>query len=69
MSSALRSFARNLRAGAGSQIAELYPGCFAMVMAKGMISNVMFLEGRLSSLGQCTQSDLISDKASRGATS
>jgi tellurite resistance protein TehA-like permease len=28
------------------RIAKLYPGCFAMVMATGIIANALFLEGR-----------------------
>jgi hypothetical protein len=30
----------------GGQIAALYPGCFAFVMATGIISNAFFLEDR-----------------------
>ena len=37
---------RNLRAWSDSQIATLYPGCFALVMATGIISNALFFEGR-----------------------
>ena len=36
---------RNLRAWSDSQIATLYPGCFALVMATGIISNALFFEG------------------------
>jgi tellurite resistance protein TehA-like permease len=36
---------RNLAAWSDRQIATLYPGCFAMVMASGIISNALFLEG------------------------
>jgi tellurite resistance protein TehA-like permease len=39
------SLLRHLRAWSGSQVAGLYPGCFALVMATGIISNVFFLEG------------------------
>jgi tellurite resistance protein TehA-like permease len=34
----------NLRAWSDRQIATLYPGCFALVMATGIISNALFLE-------------------------
>ena len=33
------------RTWAGHQIATLYPGCFALVMATGIISNGLFFEG------------------------
>src|SRR5262249_43166369 len=35
-----------LRAWLDREIALLYPGCFALVMATGIISNAFFLEGR-----------------------
>jgi tellurite resistance protein TehA-like permease len=35
-----------LRAWLDGEIAALYPGCFALVMATGIISNAFFLEGR-----------------------
>ncbi len=35
-----------LRAWLDREIASLYPGCFALVMATGIISNAFFLEGR-----------------------
>jgi tellurite resistance protein TehA-like permease len=35
-----------LRAWLDREIAALYPGCFALVMATGIISNAFFLEGR-----------------------
>lgn len=35
-----------LRAWLDSEIATLYPGCFALVMATGIISNALFFEGR-----------------------
>jgi len=35
-----------LRAWIDREIASLYPGCFALVMATGIISNAFFLEGR-----------------------
>ena len=37
---------RAVRAWLNIQIAALYPGCFALVMATGIISNALFLEGR-----------------------
>ncbi|WP_291685549.1 tellurite resistance/C4-dicarboxylate transporter family protein [Bradyrhizobium sp.] len=37
---------RNLRVWSDSQIATLYPGCFALVMATGIISNALFFEGQ-----------------------
>ena len=36
---------RDLRAWSDSQIETLYPGCFALVMATGIISNALFFEG------------------------
>jgi tellurite resistance protein TehA-like permease len=39
-----RSLARDLRAWMDGQIAALYPGCFALVMATGIISNALFFE-------------------------
>ena len=36
---------RNLCAWSDRQIATLYPGCFALVMATGIISNALFFEG------------------------
>ena len=41
----LHSLLRKLGAWSDSQIATLYPGCFALVMATGIISNALFLEG------------------------
>jgi tellurite resistance protein TehA-like permease len=38
--------APGLRAWLDREIAALYPGCFALVMATGIISNAFFLEGR-----------------------
>src|SRR5690242_5674337 len=35
---------RSLPAWLQDQIAKLYPGCFALVMATGIISNALFLE-------------------------
>src|SRR5690349_5125416 len=35
-----------LRAWLAREIASLHPGCFALVMATGIISNAFFLEGR-----------------------
>jgi tellurite resistance protein TehA-like permease len=43
---ALPFFLRQLRAWADGQIATPYPGCFALVMATGIISNALFFEGR-----------------------
>src|SRR5690349_13687786 len=40
-----RSAAASLRAWAEEQIRTLYPGCFALVMATGIISNAFFFEG------------------------
>lgn len=37
---------RRPRAWLDQQIAKLYPGCFAIVMATGIVSNALFLEGR-----------------------
>lgn len=37
--------AAQLRGWTTSQIGGLYPGCFALVMATGIISNALFLEG------------------------
>ncbi len=37
--------ARHLGAWIDRQIAALYPGCFALVMATGIISNALFFEG------------------------
>jgi len=34
-----------MRAWLEDQVAKLYPGCFALVMATGIISNALFLEG------------------------
>ena len=42
---ASRPLRRDLRAWFNNQIATLYPGCFALVMATGIISNALFLEG------------------------
>jgi tellurite resistance protein TehA-like permease len=36
---------RQLRAWSDGQIATLHPGCFALVMATGIISNALFFEG------------------------
>lgn len=36
---------RQLPAWTDSQIETLYPGCFALVMATGIVSNAVFLEG------------------------
>ncbi|PZR81975.1 MAG: hypothetical protein DLM68_16690 [Hyphomicrobiales bacterium] len=41
----LRFLPRHLRAWFVSQIAALHPDCFALVMATGIISNALFLEG------------------------
>src|SRR3974377_2375174 len=41
-----RSPAHHLRAWLDREIASLYPGCFALVMATGIISHAFFLEGR-----------------------
>jgi tellurite resistance protein TehA-like permease len=41
----LHSLMRNLRVWSDGQIATLYPGCFALVMATGIISNALFFEG------------------------
>lgn len=41
----LQLLLRKLGAWSDSQIATLYPGCFALVMATGIISNALFLEG------------------------
>ena len=35
-----------LRAWLDREVASLHPGCFALVMATGIISNAFFLEGR-----------------------
>ena len=43
--SALRVTLRQLLAWTDSQIETLYPGCFALVMATGIVSNAVFLEG------------------------
>jgi hypothetical protein len=40
-----RARPRRLRAWVLSMIATLHPGCFAFVMATGIISNALFLEG------------------------
>ena len=37
--------ARQLLAWTGIQVEGLYPGCFAIVMATGIISNALFVEG------------------------
>jgi tellurite resistance protein TehA-like permease len=37
---------RNLRVWSDGQIGTLYPGCFALVMATGIISNALFFEGQ-----------------------
>jgi tellurite resistance protein TehA-like permease len=37
---------RPLRAWLDREVAALYPGCFALVMATGIISNAFFREGR-----------------------
>ena len=37
--------ARQLLAWTGAQVEGLYPGCFAIVMATGIISNALFVEG------------------------
>ena len=39
------SVVRKPRTWSGHQIATLYPGCFALVMATGIISNGLFSEG------------------------
>jgi hypothetical protein len=36
---------RDFRTWSDSQIETLYPGCFALVMATGIISNALFFEG------------------------
>src|ERR1017187_10913512 len=36
---------REFRTWSDSQIETLYPGCFALVMATGIISNALFFEG------------------------
>ena len=36
---------RQLGAWISCQVAALYPGCFALVMATGIISNALFFEG------------------------
>ena len=48
----MRSLPRRLRAWFVSEIAALHPDCFTLVMATGVISNALFLEGyhRLSEL-------------------
>jgi tellurite resistance protein TehA-like permease len=38
-------FPRKLRAWCGGEIAALHPGCFAVVMATGIVSNALFLQG------------------------
>lgn len=40
------AFTGRLASWTSGQIAALYPGCFALVMATGIISNVFFLEER-----------------------
>ncbi len=40
-----RSLGSALAAWISNEIATLYPGCFALVMATGIISNALFLEG------------------------
>src|SRR5689334_20257793 len=42
-----RSSASDLPAWLDQQIAGLYPGCFALVMATGIISNALFFEGHV----------------------
>ncbi len=42
----LRRSVATLRAWADQQVARLYPGCFALVMATGIVSNALFLEDR-----------------------
>jgi len=37
---------RDFRTWSDSQIETLYPGCFALVMATGIISNALFFEGQ-----------------------
>jgi hypothetical protein len=37
--------ARRLLAWTAAQVKELYPGCFAVVMATGIISNALLVEG------------------------
>jgi len=37
---------RDFRTCSDSQIETLYPGCFALVMATGIISNALFFEGQ-----------------------
>jgi tellurite resistance protein TehA-like permease len=37
--------ARQLLAWTAAQVKGLYPGCFAIVMATGIISNALFVEG------------------------
>ena len=44
-SSALPWALRKPRSWVGNQIATLYPGSFALVMATGIISNALFFEG------------------------
>ena len=44
-SSARHSIAGDLTAWIDHQIRGLYPGCFALVMATGIISNALFFEG------------------------
>lgn len=39
------SFRHDMRAWLAGQITVLYPGCFAMVMATGIISNTLFING------------------------
>ena len=45
MHSSPRSLRSVLLAWINNEIATLYPGCFALVMATGIISNALFLEG------------------------
>jgi hypothetical protein len=40
-----RSFQHDLLMWLREQIAMLYPGCFALVMATGIISNALFING------------------------
>jgi tellurite resistance protein TehA-like permease len=42
---ASRPLRQRLRSWTGDQVAALYPGCFALVMATGIVSNALFAEG------------------------
>jgi tellurite resistance protein TehA-like permease len=48
-----------LRAWLLREVASLYPGCFALVMATGIISNAFFLEGRRAVSDLLFAADLI----------